>query len=345
MGIFNTGVSGEDLSPEEENPLARKATGFEFTYAFLNLICQITIMVTMGFGVAYLFSEPLNPVAAIADIIALFSIRKGTIYRTLSSVAVSAWYIFLLIVLLKRTITVFKLFSKTVNKSEEFEKQNSIARAYSQAQSSTYCAVLMIMACRLVSGGAITVCGYIAVAVFLTNFFVTSLLTFVEENRKKFKTKEVVTEFIFSLIKNLLMIAWVCLAAAVFFQPSARDLWYGVRALFSSVGWSVQVIEALYELVVKHVLDIVMVFFYLGVADRLFLYVGYPMQTEGSYRDIKKGSRVLIILATVSAIITCVILFINTASTQFDISVFKALFFNLRSQYLPAILFAAALAF
>ena len=345
MGIFNTGVSVEELDSEEENPLAVKANGFEIAYAFLNLICQVAIIVTMGFGVANLFSEPLNPVVAVTNIIAMFSIRKGTVYRTLSSVAVSVWYLVLLIVLLKKTITGLKLFSNILNKSEDFVRRNRIVRTYSGAQSSTYCAVLIMVACRLVSGGALTVCGYIAWAVFLTNFFVTSILTYVEANRKKFKTKGVTSEFVFSIIRNLLMIAWVCLSATVFVRTSARDLWYGTRALFTSVGWSLQVIEALYELVLKHVMDIIMVIFYLGVANRIFRYVGYPTQTSVSYKEIKRGSRGLIITALISAVMTGVILFINATSTQFDISFFKALFFNLRSQYIPAILFAAALAF
>ena len=322
----------------------RKANGFEFTYSFFNLVTQVTVLVTMILGVTNLFYVTLNPVTAVKNIISLFSIRRGDIFSTLASTGISVLYLLFLILILKSSVSVFKGFRLTIKKNDEQDKRDWISRSYRQVHGSAFEGLLVILL-SLMAGGKIIACGYIMMAVFLGNFLLGSTLHYVEENRALFKTKDVIVDFIFLTVRNLLIIGWACLSIFVFVLPSVRDVWFGVGSLFTSVGWSVQVIEALYELVAKHVLDIIICFSYLAILKELFYSVGYSSYTPSincSY--LKRVTRRILVLAGVSAVIACIMPFINGVAGKFDFSIIKTIFFTLRGHYLPILLFTGVLA-
>ena len=200
----------------------RKANGFEYTYSFLNLVTQVTILAMMILGVVTLFSNILNPITAVKDIIALFSIKRGAIFKTLSSTAVSVLYIVYLCLTLKSSIKVFKGFRLTIKKNDEYAKRDWIERSFREVHASAFEVIFIMIVC-LMLGGRVTLWGYIMAGVFLGNFLVNSTLTFVDMNRFGFKTKETVQQFIFLIVRNLLFVGWACLTLAFFILPSARD--------------------------------------------------------------------------------------------------------------------------
>lgn len=325
-----------------QSPAQRKANAFELTYAVSNLVCQFTALLAMLFGVVTLFSQTVNPISAINNIIALFSIRRGTIYKTLASVAASVVYVVMLILMAKTAIHAVRMFLKIVKKSDVPSKWNNLLYSFYDAKDGAYKAVFFTALCKMLSGGSATVGFYFVVIIFLIDYALTATLLFLQRNKANFLQKETITELLFSVLRTVVVIVCACLAAHYLILPSGLDLAFGIRSLFSSVGWSARIIYALYDLVVKHVLDIVLAFLYLKIIGELFSDAGYsPVYRCSTDEHVKSLSRKLMIVAGVSAAISCILLAASGFTVQFEPSLFSGWFFLLKAQYLPAVLLTA----
>lgn len=331
----------QEQQKENRSPEERRANRYELTYAIGNLVCQVTVLFAMVFGVTMLFSSAINPYTAILNVINLFSIKRGVIFETLASLVITAIYIYLLVAIIKSTIQTVKTFLKIVKKSTVLIKTTGLNRLYANALDATYKAVLFIILCYIVSGSGFTVGSYLVIAVFLTNAVLNSTLLFIQKNKGDFKNKETILQFVFSILRAAVIITWSCLAAKVLIQPSALELSFGIRSLFSSVGMSGRVIEALYDLVVKHILDISLACIYIALLNLLFIEIDYTAAAKKpAYGEIKKYSRILLILAAICAAATCIIMVATGVNRELNI---VNMYHVLKVQYLPAILFAVGL--
>lgn len=338
----------QDKTPATETPAAnpneRNANVFESIYAALNLVCIVTILLATIFGMASLFSNSATPLFVINSALALFNITRGNIYRTLASAAMSAVYVVFLVVAIKNLVLVIKLCVKIFGKSLPQDKWNKLYYAFCAVKDSAYKSVLFIVLCYLLSGDALTVGSYFIFVMFFIDYVLTASLLFIQRNKAQFFTKKVILEFVFFLLRTAFMIACVCLIAQYLIQPSGLNLSFGVPALIRSSSWSARIIHNLFELIVKPVLDIVLTFIFLAIASALFSDAGYaPSQRPSTNSEVKTLSRQVLIIAAISAAVTCILIIVNGYNVQFSASLLGNLFFALRSQYLPVILLTVML--
>lgn len=330
--------------PAEQKDAERKINAFERTYSVVHLVCQIGILLTMIFGAASLFSVSVNPVSAINRLIALFSIKKGNIYRTLAGVTVSAVYFVFLGLMIRDTVNAIRWFIKIQKKGAVQSRWNHLYYAYYETKDIFVKAVFFIMLCFILSGSALTFGSYFIIAIFLLNYILTSVLLYVQRNKGGFRKKEVVAEFLFRIARIVITVVCSCLLARFVVLPSGLGLSFGLRALFTNVSWSLRIVHTLYDLVVKHILDIVLAVIYIRMIGTIFSDAGYvPAHRITVNKSVKISSRKIMIVAGISAALYCILLLVSGFNVQFNVSLLGNLFFVLKAQYLPVILLAAVL--
>lgn len=345
----------EQTQPEKQDPAEeqaqpevvpknndRKPNAFELTYAVSNLVCQIVTALAMIFGVATLFSHTLTPLSAVNDVIALFSIKRGNIYKTLSSAAVSVTYAIMLILTIKGTVYVIRHFIRIVKPSETQTKWNSLYYAYGVVKDCAFYAVILIALCRMIAGDVLSTGGYFAVITFLINYTLNTVLLFVHRHKAQLRNKETIAEFAFLVLRVVFVIVCSCLVAKYLIQPSIFDFAFGVRSIFIGVGWSARIVHVIYDFLLKHVFDFVLTVFYLKLVELLFREVGFMVPRITKFNDdVLSLVRKFLVVSGISAACACILLAVSGMGGAFNVSIVGTWYHMLKAQFLPTMLLMA----
>ena len=338
----------QGLAPDSSNRTT--ASERHVLQILVGCIASWTALVLFLSGAASAFGQTVHLLTAVEFIIDLFSIHYGVIYETLAKVAIAITFFVMAVLLIKDAVWNTQVLVKYLSRNAEKVTDERLSFILNTAGSKFTIILSFIIVCCVLSGDPLTSGGYTAFAVTFVFMVLLSVMAYyprrtAEPGKTPAYPKGASSEFLFAVVRQVLLLILVGLLGLLAVVPAGYDLGYNIPALIRiGVSDGVDFLRKFYDMILQELIDIVVIILFMRllyiVLGNSIKKLGGSLYLQNSVRQMCTGILVLIVI---SAVVMCILAMVDVnGNVVFEESVLKTWFVLLRDRFLPLICVATA---